>query len=145
MTSSDPIFRHRLVVPDEAVDENGHVNNVVYVQWMQEVAVRHSEASGGSRAMRTSGGSWVVRTHRIEYLSPAFAGDELEAATWVADFRRVRSLRKYRFTRVSDSKLITTGETDWVFVDAHTGRPRAIPEEVARSFSVHPETPDSPE
>ena len=90
--------------------------------------------------MREAGGSWVVRTHRIEYLIPAFAGDEIEASTWVADLRRVRSLRRYRFTRISDSKLLAEGETDWVFIDAKTGRPRAIPSEVAQSFTVMPDS-----
>ena len=42
MTSIDPLFRYRFVVPDEAVDGNRHVNNVAYVQWMQDVAIRHS-------------------------------------------------------------------------------------------------------
>jgi acyl-CoA thioester hydrolase len=50
--------------------------------------------------------------------------------TWVVNFRRVRSLRRYRFLRASDGVLLARGETDWVFVDAASGRPRKIPDEI---------------
>lgn len=129
-------FRHTFVVPQSAIDQNGHVNNVEYVRWMQEVAIRHSEATGGGAAMRAAGCTWVVRAHRIEYLCPAFAGDCLEAVTWVATVERVRSLRRYRFLRKSDGKLLAQGETDWVFVNARTGKPCAIPETVRACFQV---------
>ncbi len=135
-SEGDGIFRHRFTVPADAIDENGHVNNVVFVQWMQDVAIAHSEACGGTAAMRAAGGSWVVRAHRVEYLSPGFAGDCIEAETWVDNFQRVRSLRLYRFKRESDGKLLATGETDWVFVDPETGRPRAIPESVSSCFPL---------
>jgi acyl-CoA thioester hydrolase len=56
--------------------------------------------------------------------------------TWVTNFRKVRSLRRYRFLRVSDQALLAKGETDWVFVDAASGRPRPIPEEVVACFEL---------
>ncbi len=130
----DGIFRYRISVPDEAIDRNGHVNNVVYVQWMQDLAVRHSDATGGTRAANEVGGTWVARSHHIEYLRPARAGDLIEALTWVADFRRASSRRRYRFQR--DDQLLARGETDWVFVSLETGRPRAIPDEVAQLFPI---------
>ncbi len=129
-------YRGELTVPEEAIDRNGHVNNVCYIQWMQEVAVLHSEASGSSGAMERAGGTWVVRSHRIEYLRPAFSGDRIEIHTWVANMRRIRSLRKYEFVRVSDGELLARGETDWVFLDAETGRPSAIPEAVSECFII---------
>ena len=129
-----PVYRHEFTIPENAVDQNGHANNVIYVQWMQDVAVLHSDASGGTRAMHAAGATWVVRSHKIEYLSPAFAGDEVAALTWVVNFRRVRSLRRYRFLRKGDDTLLAKGETDWVFVDAKSGRPRTIPEDIMRAF-----------
>ena len=129
------IFRHEFTVSAEATDQNGHVNNVVYVQWMQDVAVMHSEATGGTHAMQAAGASWVVRSHKIEYLSPAYAGDRIEALTWVVDFRRIRSTRRYKFVRISDQKVLAQGETDWVFVDATTGRPRKITMDVSDAFT----------
>jgi len=126
----------RIAVPDEAIDTNGHVNNVVYVQWMQDVAVRHSNESGGTQAMREAGATWVARSHHVEYLRPAFAGEIIEVSTWVANARRVSSLRRYRFTRVSDQTLLARGETEWVFISATTGRPCSIPESVRKCFPI---------
>ncbi len=130
--SQDPIFRYEFTVPEDALDENGHVNNVQFVQWMQDAAVRHYEAAGGIPPTLALGATWVIRAHTIEYLRPAFAGERIEVRTWVANIRRARSLRRYRFIRVADGKLLVKGETDWVFVDAKSGSPRLIPEEVAR-------------
>jgi acyl-CoA thioester hydrolase len=128
LTSS--VYRHQFTVPESAVDQNGHVNNVVYIQWMQDVATLHFAATGGARAMLNAGATWVVRSHKIEYLQPVFAGEIVIAETWVVNFRRVRSLRRYRFMRQSDNALMARGETDWVFVDAVGGSPRRIPENV---------------
>ena len=77
--------------------------------------------------MQLVGATWVVREHRIEYLLPAYLDEKIEIKTWVENVRRVRSLRKYEFVRKSDGKTLVKGETDWVFVDAKTGMPRAIP------------------
>ena len=137
MTDSqlNPIYCHMFTVPQETVDQNGHVNNVHFVQWMQDVAIRHYESMGGIPPTETIGATWVVRSHHIEYLSPAFTGDEVEVRTWVVNLRRVRSLRRYEFIRKSDGVLLVKGETDWVFVDAKTGYPRAIPGEIS-SISI---------
>jgi len=126
----DQVYRHRFTVPASAVDENGHVNNVVYIQWMQDVATLHFLAVGGTEAMQEAGATWVVRSHNIEYLAPLYAGEEVMVLTWVVNFRRVRSLRRYRFVRTGDEVLLARGETDWVFVDTESGRPCKIPDEI---------------
>lgn len=121
------------MIPQSAIDENGHVNNVAYVQWMQDIAVEHYSSIGGVEAQGPES-TWVVREHKIEYLLPAFAGEEIEIRTWVENIRRVRSLRKYEFVRKADGKVLVRGETDWVFVDVKSGMPRAVPEEVVKIF-----------
>ena len=141
MTSSplNPIYSYEFTVPPDALDENGHVNNVRYVQWMQEAAVRHYESLGGIPLTQAIGATWVVRSHNIEYLRPAFAGDRIEVNTWVVNIRRVRSLRRYRFIRMADGKLLVKGETNWVFVDAKTGVPRLVAAEIIRIFPLLPD------
>jgi len=139
------VYRHDFKVNGSFVDDNGHVNNVHYVQWMQDVAVMHSDTSGCTQATKACGATWVARTHRIEYLRPAFAGDHIAILTWVVNFRKVRSLRKYRFIRVKDKVLLAEGETDWVFVDVQSGRPRPIPGTVSGSFEILPEDVKPPE
>ena len=128
-----PTYSKTITVPKEVIDENGHVNNVVYVQWMQDIAVEHYASIGGIQAQGRDS-TWVIREHRIEYLLPAFEGEEIDVRTWVENIRRVSSLRKYEFVRRSDNKLLVKGETDWVFVDIKAGRPRAVPQEVIKVF-----------
>jgi acyl-CoA thioester hydrolase len=131
------MFSKTITVPSSAIDENGHVNNVAYVQWMQEIAVQHYAALAGPEVQKPFG-TWFVREHRVEYLLPALAGDQIEIRTWVENIRQVRSLRKYEFARKQDGKILVKGETDWVFVDAKTGKPIPIPEQVRGIFKYTP-------
>ena len=123
-------------VPADAIDANDHVNNVEYVRWMQEAAVRHFESAGGNPLMTAAGATWVVRSHHVEYLRPAGRGARIRVRTWVEDFRRVMSKRRYAFTRAADGILLARGETEWVFVDVRSGRPKTIPEEIQRLFNA---------
>ena len=135
MSPISPTYSKIFIIPESAIDENGHVNNVVYVQWMQDIAVEHYAAIGGIAAQGPDS-TWVVREHRIEYFLRAFLGEENEIKTWVENIRRVRSLRKYEFIRKADGKVLVKGETDWVFVDIKTGSLRPIPEEVSNVFKL---------
>lgn len=130
------IYRHEFIVPIDALDENGHVNNVEYLRWMLDAAILHSDSQGCTQATRAIGATWVVRTHHLEYLRPAFAGDHVCVLTWVVNFRRVQSLRKYKVLRTTDNAVLAEGETDWAFVDAQSGRLRSIPKEVIVTFEV---------
>jgi len=132
------VYQYPLKVPSSAVDINGHVNNLEYLRWMQEAAVSHSDIQGCTRATIEAGATWVVRTHHVEYLRPAFNGENIVVFTWVSNFRRVQSLRKYKVMRLEDKALLVEGETDWVFVDARTGRLRSIPRHVADAFELLP-------
>ncbi len=140
-SSPIPLYRHRLRVTEESIDVNGHVNNIEYLRWMQLVASGHSDANGwGWRRYRDLGSGWVVRSHHIDYLRPAFAGDEILIETWVTDLRRSRSKRLYRFLRRADGKELVRAETEWVFVNLQTGRPVQIPEHVSAAFVLLDET-----
>jgi acyl-CoA thioester hydrolase len=129
-------FQYEFVVDGNSIDQNGHVNNVVYIQWMQDMAIKHADACGGSARTHELGCSWIVRSHTIDYLSPAFSGDCIIALTWVVNFRKVRSLRRYSFIRKDDGKVLAKGATDWVYINVKTGRPWAIPEEVRNCFPL---------
>jgi acyl-CoA thioester hydrolase len=132
----DSVFQFDIEVTAEAVDRNGHVNNVVYIQWMQDAAIAHVRTNGSLEVSRAAGATWVVRTHHIEYLAPAFLGEKLTLLTWPSNFQRVRSLRKYKFVRAKDQAVIARAETDWVFVNATTGRPQSIPDEIKNMLPV---------
>jgi len=136
------IYSQRRPVPPEATDEFGHVNNQRYVAWMQEVATAHSAANGWPMQRYLAiGAAWVVRSHFIEYLRPAFAGDALEIDTWASSLALREVTRKYLFRRAD--QLLVRAETKWVYVDIKSGRPRRIPEELLASFVAVPD--DDPE
>ena len=136
------IFRQEIVVTEDAIDEFGHVNNQRYIAWMQEVATAHSAANGWpmERYLQT-GAAWVVRSHFIEYLRPAFAGDALDIDTWAASLALREVIRKYLFRRAD--QLVARAETRWVYVDIKSGRPKRIPQELLASFEAVPD--DDPE
>ena len=123
-----------LTVPAEAIDANGHVNNLVYLHWFVEAAEKHAAKEGwGSDACRQRGTAWVARSHCVEYLHPAYEGERLELTTWIERIERVRAVRRYRLAK-SDGSPVAEGESVWVYVDADSLRPRKIPDEMARRF-----------
>ena len=134
-------FVHAFDVPTSALDANGHANNVEFVRWMQDAGVAHSDSVGCTAATRAAGATWVARSHHIEYRRPVFAGDRIHIRTWVEPARRSFSMRKYEFARPADGALVAKGETDWVFVDVQTGRPRSIPEWIQAMFVAAPNDP----
>jgi len=132
------IYFHPYVVQANEIDElGGHANNVFYIAWLQAAAMAHSAAQGwpGPR-YRELGQGWVVRSHAIEYLLPAYAGDHVVVETWVASMKKVTSLRRYRIVRHGDGALLATAETNWAFVDLTSGKPVRIPPEVGGAFVV---------
>ncbi|HEY7635748.1 MAG TPA: acyl-CoA thioesterase [Gemmatimonadales bacterium] len=134
------IHSKRFEVPSEAIDRQGHVNNLAYVGWMQDLAIEHSTAAGWPMERYAAlGVGWVVRSHFIEYLRPAFAGELLSAHTWVPRFDDRTTPRRYLFVRERDRQVLAQAETRWVFVDLATGRRRPLPRELLDAFEVIPE------
>ena len=132
------VFKLDLTVAEEATDEFGHVNNQRYVAWMQDVATAHSAANGWPMERYLGiGAAWVVRSHFIEYLRPAFAGDALDIYTWASSLALREVVRKYSFRRAG--QILARAETKWVYVDIKSGRPKRIPEELLSSFEAVPE------
>jgi len=127
----------RFTIDHSSIDLNGHVNNQEYVRWMQDIAMAHSDQQGWTTdryvATKTT---WVIRSHFIEYIRPAFAGDEILALTWVAGIETQSSRRKTRFVRARDGKTVVEAETAWVYCDATNGRPTDITSEVREAFPV---------
>jgi acyl-CoA thioester hydrolase len=131
------IFIDHFTVGADSIDLNGHVNNQEFVRWMQDVATAHSSEQGWTLERYLAAGvTWVIRSHFIEYLRPAFRDDEILLATWVAGMDAQTSPRQYRFVRARDGKTLVEAETRWVFCDLQSGRPRDIPAEVAAAFPL---------
>jgi acyl-CoA thioester hydrolase len=131
------IFDHEHHVRDDEIDGLGHVNNLQYLHWMLDAAIAHSSEQGWppERHLELQAG-WVVRSHFIEYLRPAMAGDRIVVRTWVSDFRKTTSRRKYRILRPDDNTLLAVAETNWVFICYQRRVPRRVPVEVVSAFEV---------
>lgn len=138
------IHLNRFAVAADAIDGNGHVGNLAYPGWMQDAATAHSAAQGWTlERYRALGAGWFVRSHFIEYLRPAFAGDTLLLYTWVKGMRGRSSPRRYLFRRESDGVAVAEAETLWVFVDYGSGRLVRIAPDVVSAFPIVPD--DDPE
>ncbi|OGR36743.1 MAG: thioesterase [Desulfovibrionales bacterium GWA2_65_9] len=131
------IFTRDIVVAKPDIDVQGHVNNLRYLQWMQDVAVAHSSAQGWPMARYVAEGmGWVVRSHTITYKRPAFFGEALTACTWIAGFNARSTPRRYLFWRAADKTILAEAETMWVFVSLATGRPTKVPDELRAAFEI---------
>lgn len=133
------IYEHHITVGEDAIDLLGHVNNVVYLQWLLDAAIAHSAVQGWDAQRHLElGAGWVVRTHRIDYLQSAFLGDRLTVRTWVSGFKKISSHRCYHIVRHEEQgeTLLVSAETKWAFVDYKTNEPVRIPKEIADSFQV---------
>jgi acyl-CoA thioester hydrolase len=134
-----PIYAHKHVVLPEEIDTLGHVNNLNYLKWMIAAAVGHSAANGWpTQRYREIQAAFVVRSHRVEYLQPAFVGEEVVVRTWVAALNKVTCLRKYKAVRANDGVVLATGETGWVFLGLKPYQPRRIPPELLSAFVLIP-------
>lgn len=131
-----PEWRLAITATNDDIDELGHVSNLVYVRWVQDAAKGHSAAAGWPHdAYVKIGAVFVVHKHIIEYLASAYAGDRVEAITYVANWSAATSERHTRIVRVADGKELVRSVTTWAFVATSTGRPRRIAREVIESFA----------
>ena len=138
------IFDWNHTVCERDLDDLGHANNISYLKWIQSASLAHSAAQGWPiEAYRELGQGWVVRSHSIEYLVSALLGDRIVVRTWVANLKKVTSLRRYEFIRVSDAAVLARSASDWAFIDYASGTPKRIPPEVSVAFEIVPDNDDA--
>ena len=127
-----PVFEMALTAGPEHIDELGHVNNAVWVQWIQQVAVAHWDVVAD--AAHKDAYFWVVVRHEIDYLRPAHAGDMVTARTWIGEAPQgARSERLMEFVG-PDGKACVRAMTQWAIIDKALGRPIRVPPEVIAPF-----------
>ena len=125
-------FEKRITATPDDIDELGHVNNAVWVQWIQDVAVSHWYAIAPADYVDRY--IWVVTRHEIDYLRAVLPGETVTGRTWVPDAPRgARFDRHMEFTG-EDGKLRVKAKTTWAIIDKATGRPLRVPPEVAAPF-----------
>ena len=116
------------------IDEQNHVNNTVYLRWVQEVATAHWRAVASAKAQKSV--RWVVLRHEIDYKAPACLSDDIVLRTWVGKASRLRFERFTEIRRSSDGELLSAARTLWCPISAETGRPVRLTPEVREQFSI---------
>jgi acyl-CoA thioester hydrolase len=132
MSDPDPLEHTlRFSVRTYELDENGHVNNAVYLQWAENLTADHAEAAGFGRQWSVDrGGAWLVRRHEVTYHQPARRGDEVAGTVRVLALGGVRGLRHTSFVRPRDGVLLAEVRSEWVWVRVSDGRPARVPAEL---------------
>lgn len=116
----------------EDIDELGHVNNAVWVKWIQDVAVAHWNAVAPPEHRQAY--IWVVTRHEIDYRGNVSEGETVTAETWVSDAPRgARFDRNMRFTG-ADGKVRVEARTTWALIDRASGKLMRVRDDIAAPF-----------
>ncbi len=123
-------FSHSFLASVEDIDEQGHVNNVAYLRWIQNIAVAHWRHAATEEMLAKFG--WITVRHEIDYKKQAFENDEISATTWVGEWTHVTC---ERFTEIyRGDELLAKGRTVWCMIDRGTARPVKIAKELKERF-----------
>ena len=115
-------FSHSFRVDHNDIDELGHVNNVAYLQWIQDVAVAHwNDAAADEQKEKCI---WFAIRHEIDYKKPAFENEDVTVTTWVGKWTAVTCERFTEIRRGND--LLVNGRTVWCMIDRKTKKPVKI-------------------
>jgi acyl-CoA thioester hydrolase len=124
------VFTLPIVVAPSDIDTQDHVNNVVYLRWMQEAATAHWDAKASAELKARV--NWVVTRHEVDYKAPAYVGERLVARTWVGEPSGATWERFIEIRRVADDRLLARGRSVYAALDPATGRPRRVDPELRK-------------
>ena len=127
-----PVFEHRITARPEHIDELGHVNNAVWVQWIQEVALAHWYSVADPAHQDDY--IWVVVRHQIDYLRAVGVGETVTGRTWVGEAPKGARFDRLMEFLGDDGKVRVKARTTWAIIDKASGRPLRVPPEVIAPF-----------
>ena len=126
------IFEYHFTVPKSAIDDMGHVNNVVYLQWVQDIAKKHWQSKTNTTIQNKY--VWVVLNHFIEYHHPAFENEKITLQTWIDNYHGAKSERHTKIINTATQKVLVSAKTSWCFLYKETLRPARITDEISTLF-----------
>jgi acyl-CoA thioester hydrolase len=132
MSGTPEIFEKTITVKASDLDELKHVNNVQYVQWIQDIAKEHWEKRASEEILNTC--FWVVIRHEIDYKQQAFLDDELIIQTFVGEHTHVTSQRLVNILDKETNKVLVKAKSTWCLMDYNTKKPVKISQEMLRFF-----------
>lgn len=125
-------FEIQLTVTKDHIDDLNHVNNVVYLQWVQDIANMHWDTL--REGHDTSDYVWVVLRHELDYSGQAVLGDVITVRTWVGETAGIKSIRHVEFYK--GEKLLVKTQTFWCLVDSKTLRPKRITGDILKVLAL---------
>ena len=131
---ADGGFALRVRVEPTDLDDQDHVNNVVYVRWVQDAAIAHWRALTTSEIQATVG--WALLRHEIDYRAAARLGDEVIVRTRVGHLEGITFERLTDIRRAADGRVLAESRTLWCPIDPRSGRPRRVCDVVRSLFSA---------
>ena len=121
-------FEKKIVVSKEDLDDLSHVNNIVYIHWVLEIANSHWESLVSSQTLENY--HWVLLDHNIKYLRPALLKDKIKIKTFVEKTAGVKSSRVVEIYNDNSEKLLVSSKTNWCLISSKTNKPCRIPKEI---------------
>lgn len=132
MSANSELYQKHINVSEDDLDDQEHVNNVRYVQWIQDVAQEHWETRASEE--QKAGLAWVVVRHEIDYKKEALLNDEILLETRIIDTTHVTSLREVVIKNNNSGKLLAKAKTTWCLLDQKTKKPQRISDELKQIF-----------
>lgn len=129
------VFDIPITVLASDIDDNDHVNNVVYLRWIFDVALAHWSACA-SEAMKAAY-AWVATRHEIDYRREAVFGDAIVARTWIGAVDSRRFERLTEIVRTTDDHVLARGRSMWTLLARDTGRITRIPPDMTALFAAY--------
>ena len=126
------VYEKTLTVQSEDLDELNHVNNIRYIEWVQQISKEHWEKVTSSQLRSTL--IWVVRKHEVNYFKSAVLDDQLTLKTHIAQNKGPISTRIVEVWNNKTHTLLVKASTDWCLLDASSFRPKRVPEHIASLF-----------
>ena len=123
----------KIVVSKEDLDDLNHVNNIVYIHWILDIAKKHWVSLVSNQTLENY--HWVLLDHNIKYLRPALLKDKIKIKTFVEKTAGVKSSRVVEIYNDNSQKLLVSSITNWCLISSKTNKPCRIPKEIIEAFS----------
>ncbi len=126
------VFETQITVTKNDIDELNHVNNVRYIEWVNEIAKKHWQKNTSKELNKNY--YWVLLNHHIEYKNSAFVNDVILLKTFIEKSEGATSTRIVEMYNSKTDKLLVKSKTNWCLIDANTNRPTRITDEISTLF-----------
>jgi len=123
-----------ITIDKDDIDQLGHVNNVVYLRWVQQAATAHWSAAATREEQQQL--LWMITRHEIDYKRQAFLGDKISARTWIGEARRRNFERHTEIFRHDDNRVLAKAVTLWCPIDRDTKKPTIASDAIRQRFTT---------